>query len=296
MASDAFPPTFVCSWSSANPVEEINGLINRLELLSYGHSLQWEIFITLKFRSQKKKKQLGSLLTSSNVRGIANIPNRTSDTDDADSVSALYFVRFNDIELCCVLPKSFSALPAGTSGIEIIPMSDGCEEKWLITSFPKTIRATNNSSSNSSSSSRSNGGGGSGGVADAWTTRTIWRASGQKFCFGDYIICVGFLEHTGAPARPVIEAMYCPVSLEADSTQRSLEATAGTGAGGGAGAAPPCIQSKLQKVVADLLYAVHPDTVQMSPFLHHSNNGSKNNSGEVAGSVESRALQWVSIL
>ena len=270
-SADAFPPALVCSWSSSNPVEDLNGLINRLELLSTCHTPQWEIFITLKFRSQKKKKQLGSLLTSSNVRGIANVNTKT---DDADAVSALYFVRYNDIELCCVLPKRTTTSPTDTSGIEIIPLSDGCEEKWLVNAFP--------SSSKGSSSSV-------GGVADTWTTRTIWRASGQKFCFGDYIICVGFLEHTGAAARPVLEVTYCPASPDADSTQQP-------GAGAGAattGAAQPSIQSKLQKVAADLLYAVHPDTVQVSPFADGKRGTS---SSEQAGSVEARSLQWISIL
>ena len=279
MASDAFPPTLVCSWSSVNPVEDVNGLISRLELLSTTHTLPWEIFITLKFRNQKKKKQLGSLLTSSSVRNIVNYNNRTDEKETADVVSALYFVRYNDIELCCVIRKRTTTLPTGTSGIEIIPLCDGCEEKWLTKAFPR---------SNSSSS----GSHASGTTADTWTTRTIWRASGQKFCFGAYIISVGFLEHTGAAARPVLEVSYCPVSAEAFTTTQQQAA----------GAAHPCIQSKLQKVAADLLYAVHPDTVQISPFAGGKFFGSNSNSsttGELAGSattVEARSLQWVSIL
>ena len=257
--SEGYPPTLIYTWQPKSTApEEINALIQRCFILSSFHPQPWSIEIILK-NPPKKEKKLVSL--SSTVSKSASVSATSSHTDEA-----IYFVRQPDIEVCCVVPKRKIM---STDGIEVMALTDNCEERWLTKTFPVVGKQ------------------GSSGTTD-WVTRSIWRASGQRFIFSkEYVISIGYLEHMGASTQPCVE-----ISLLLDDN------TSNTGTAGGNSSSLDNLQlctTKLHRIVTDLLSILALDN-EILPSIDGNTSNSNSTTGEFGMSVGSRSLQWIHCL
>ena len=156
-----------------------------------------------------------------------------------------------------------------TEGIEVITLTDNCEERWLTKKFPVVGKQ------------------GSSGTTD-WVTRSIWRASGQRFIFSnEYVISIGYLEHMGASTQPCIE-----VSL-------LFESNNGTGTANSAASLNnlQLCTTKMHRIVTDLLSILALDSEILPSIDGKTSNNSNNTTiGGLEMSIAGRSLQWIHCL
>ena len=154
--------------------------------------------------------------------------------------SASYFIRQPDIGVCCVVSKSKDMI---NDDVYVCTDAD-IEEKY-----------------------------------SNYIHRSLWRASGQRFCIGASLISVGFIEHSGSAVKPCIEISYCPVDDDEPKARTEEELTS--------------IAYQIHKVAIDLLAAyTGPVTI---PILTTEKKDTPSSSILVT-TVGMRAIQWLSLV
>ena len=256
--SEGYPPTLIYTWQSKSTApEEIHALTQRCSVLSSYHPQPWSLEIILKNPPKKEKKLVSLSNTVSKGGSAAATTSSSSRSDDA-----FYFVRQPDMEVCCVVPKRKNM---STEDVEVIALNDNCEDRWLSKTFPVVGKQ------------------GSSGTTD-WVTRSIWRASGQRFIFSnEYVISIGYLEHMGASTQPCVEVSF----LLNDHTDTGTTAIDNL----------QLCTTKLHRIVTDLLSILALDQ-EILPSIDGktSNNSGNRTTGGFDMTIGSRALQWIHCL
>jgi len=171
----------------------------------------------------------------------------------------LFFVKFLDSRHLVLVPKVESGGHTGNlSGMERSASSSSAhgdfsknslskEDKYIIKSLNEEEEATKDRN---------------------LAIRTLWRASGKRFIFGDFVVSVGIVEHAGNPCKCVLEVIYSPEKVSPFLACEDQEELANVASG-------------MKEIVQDL---VSESTTPRLRFIDDVT---------IQPTINNRALQWV---